>query len=239
MKKIIINLSISAMSLFLLSGCSFNQPDNNYFVSKISKNTKLTETESIVLANDFSSFINDYYLPSQTMFYINATDTKSVFFKTIDTDLRSKGYGLTFENDVKDVNFLSWHISELSDNILRATYNIDTSRVTKMYKRNEDNLSSYGSFTAINLKEKIAKEELPKLSEVEEIKEEVIKVPLTGTVFARVLRIREHPSLKSKVIGSITKGTIVEIDYTTINNNYPWAKLLNQDGYISNKYVRY
>ena len=101
-KSIIIKAIISILSLLVFSGCATNQqPQSNYFTSKISESAKLSEKESITLANDFSKFINDYYLPAQTNFYINTNDVNSIFFKTIDTKLRAKGYGLTFDNKVK------------------------------------------------------------------------------------------------------------------------------------------
>lgn len=243
MKKLLLKASISILPLLIFSGCALSQqPKDNYFTSKINDNSKLTDSESIVLANDFSMFIHEYYLPSKTKFYINTEDINSTFFKTIDSKLRSKGYGLTFDNEAKDINFLSWQISELEPKVIRVTYNIDTSRVTKMYKRNEDNIISYGSFTAINLKESVNQIELPNLNSIEEIQPEIETPPiLTAKVRASALRIRATPSLRGKIIGRFIKGSVVAIEYVTTVNNYEWAKLSDQDGYISNKkaYLRY
>jgi hypothetical protein len=240
MKTLLIKIFIYSMLLFVFNACSHIQP--NYFTSQISEDVQLTEAEEIILTNDFNQFINDYYLPAKTMFYINTEDTNSSYSQLISHKLRTKGYGITFDNEVEDINYLSWHISKLTPEILRATYNIDTSRITKLYKRDNNTLLSYGSFTAINLKKIIRKNDLPDFQTIEELDTKVQATSKVSVkVKARSLRIRKHPSTKSPIISWLKKDTIVNVNQITTVGLYKWGKLSDYDGYISlNKaYVSY
>lgn len=227
---------ISLILAIFFTACSSTVSNNlDVRTSYIQKEIILTNDNNKKLTKDLTDFIKTHYHPSKTIFYFDSSNKNSALYKEINKNLQKDGYGISNIND-NSYKYLSYQISNF-DKYLRATYNIDTSKLNLFYLK-EDNELILFSKSGINIKQRINSFDFEK----ETIKKEIVKAkeePLTGIVKARVLRIRSNPSIKSKVIGRLRKGNLVEIDYITETKNYKWAKLLNNDGYISNKYIAY
>lgn len=243
MKKQLLISGILALSLLSMTGCATK---NEYFKSH--ESFKMDQTNNYILVNDFIDFVGDYYNPTNTKFVIDPKDDFSPFLAVMETRLREKGYGVSYAG-MNEAAWLAWKIDKADENTIMVTYHIADSKYTRFYK-----MTTYGkyvpigTFTIFNEKAKInQKEPEPIAPIVEEPKPEpkpmviVVDTPSeVWDVFVQqnsYLHIREKPTTKSKIIGTLKKSTKVE---TTLDSktNKKWGKLAKMDGYISKRYLK-
>lgn len=240
MKKTLI-LSLLAASL-LMTGCV--QKDG-YFVS--SEHFKQDDTNNFIIANDFIDFAGTYYNPTTTKFVIDPENKDSEFTKVFESRLREKGYGVAYAT-MNEAAWLAWKISSIDDDTVMVTYHIQDSKYTKLYKLSHGKYAPVGAFTIFNPKPNIS---IPEIV-YEEVKEEPIKEvkeepkPIkkdpneVWTTFVNShshLNIREKPTTRSKIVGTLSKSTEVEKD-KSFENKY-WMKIDSMYGYVFKKYMKY
>lgn len=239
MKQIILSSLIA--STFLFSGCA-QKVTNEYFMSN--ENFVQDETNNFILANDFIDFADDYYNPSTTKFVIDHENNASSFSRTIESRLREKGYGVGYAN-MNETAWLAWKITTVDENTIVATYHIQDSKFTKTYTKNHGKFAPVGSFSIFNEPKKRAVpvvEELPPVEPVIELTPIAQKIKEndvweTFVNKASYLHIRKEPTIKSKVMGTLKKGTLIEVDSDFDNNK--WMKIEAMDGYVAKRYLKY
>lgn len=242
--KLLFSSCVLALSLFSLSGCVAK---NEYFKSH--ESFKMDQTNNYILVNDFIDFVGDYYNPINTKFVIDPKDDFSPFLAVMETRLREKGYGVSYAG-MNDAAWLAWKIDKADENTIMVTYHIADSKYTRFYK-----MTTYGkyvpvgTFTIFNEKAKInQKEPEPIAPTVEEPKPEpkpiVVMVDTPSEVWDvfveqnSYLHIREKPTTKSKIIGTLKKSTQIETT-TDEKSSKKWGKLSRMDGYISKRYLKH
>lgn len=138
-------LSLILLGL-LVSSCARVNPE--YFNSTISaQETKLHYDK---IADDFVSFISSYFTPNQTTFFIFTEDFDKKFYDYLSNQLRSKGYAITDQASVKNLVFLSYNISQIDNETLLAVFNINESKINRIYKISDNKLVPSGGITSFN-----------------------------------------------------------------------------------------
>lgn len=240
MKKQILISGLLAMALVGLSGCVGKE---GYFQSH--ECLTMDQTNNFILANDFIDFIGDYYNPSTTKFVIDPKNDFSHYLAVIESRLREKGYGVSYSS-MNEAAWLAWKINKINEDTISVTYHVSQSKFTRFYKMQHGKYVPIGSFTVfneptrINTKPPVEIEpivEKPKL----EVKTIVVDEPTdVWGVFVQqnsYLHIREEPTIKSKILGTLKRGTTVATEINTAKKK-GWAKLSKVDGYIATRYLK-
>lgn len=131
------------ITIFLV-GCSNKY---EYFNSKNDFTSK--DVDNKVIADDMYDFISSYYKPNQTTFYIHTSSLDKSFYNYLVQKFRSKGYAVTINSDVKDLTFLSYNIKE-DPNMILVTYNINESKINRIYVIKDYKLVPAGQTTGFN-----------------------------------------------------------------------------------------
>ncbi len=153
----------AAFFIFVLSGCS-TATKFDYFTSTI--NTK-TDIDNTLIADDIFAFMSRYYLPNKTNLYITTSDFNKKFYNYLVQKFRDKGYAVTDDSTLKNLTFLSYSIKG-DASLIFVTYNINDSKINRLYTVQDDRLVRAGEITVFNflLQEPIAETPSVRVSEV-------------------------------------------------------------------------
>jgi hypothetical protein len=236
------NIRISILiTLALLTniGCSplFNGQSKGYFTSQISlDNSTLNST----IKNDIVDFIQDYYPVSKTTFYFQLDSSTYAQGVTIEDALRNRGYGISYIKQKGRIPF-AYKIDFIEKNVIRATYNIGSSTLSRIYRVNrEQQTIPISAFTTRGLKKRIYRDKSNVL--YPSAQRAIISIP--------VLNVRNRPSSKGKIIGKYYKNSIVYVESPSLNKNgTKWSRVVkkesdnhssnNVDRYIFSRYIKY
>lgn len=252
MKKYLFLSAVAASLLF--TGCA--EKEVGYFKSIAVKQADFDANATAPIAVDFMDFIAAYHPAAMTTFLIDPVSKNSNFLSSMETQLRQRGYGMTYDKNVVTAIPLAWKADPLgsSKTRLRVTFNIGAGNVSRQYIFNEDEnvYVPIGMFTVRNLGTKyydtvtepehrtiimqpIVEPEPPKLPP-----EPVTKNGLVDVKSNSSLHIRKGATTRSKILGKVKQGS--EIVYKTVVTNdqrEKWIKLEKGiKGYVSAQYVK-
>ncbi len=212
-----------------INGCS--SLDNIYKSVSVVKLDNFDRDRVIV--DDFLNFIQRYYSPAKTTFVIDIDKSKEnlKFSQLFENRFRNAGYAISHETIPKGI-LLSWKIDRVGK-LVRATYYINKSVVTATYKRVGASWIAVGSFSALNMSP--PKYNLTLLRELNSVKNHKLYAKVT----AKRLRIRQKPSIHSKIVGYLKYGHRIQISKKIGNRkNQEWVKIKHPNGYILSKYLK-
>jgi len=245
------------LALLITNGCSgiLNSEKHGHFTSQVSlKDSKLTPA----ITNDMVNFIQNYYPVSKTTFYFQLDSSAYSQGVGIEDALRNVGYGISYRQKRGRIPF-AYKIDFIDENIMRTTYNIGKSTLSRLYNIEEGNISPRSAFTTRGFKKRIyntsytnSYTDITKTYSLTEYRtanytdnnsNEIIRKAL---VSIPVLNIRNRPSKKGKIIGQYTKNSLIYIASTIINSiGEEWCSVIekdssnNQHQYISSRYIKY
>lgn len=102
---------------------------NNYFNSTLNLNNNIQQ-ETII--SDIADIVKNNYAKQSTL-YLSTSDTNKDFFNHLCDILRNEGFAISDDNSLKDLNFISYSISQIAENIF-VIINIDANKVNITYK---------------------------------------------------------------------------------------------------------
>lgn len=236
---------IMTLSLWLWSGCSAlsNNSAKNHFTSKVKlKDFKLNQS----LSQEMISFIENYYPRSQTTFYFQLDKSAYKQGSIIESSLRNVGYGVSYIKEEGRIPF-AYQIDLIAKGIIRATYNIGASTLSRLYRINGQHIKAISPFTTRGFKEplyrNIQKNSYP-TSNDGQYKKAIVRI--------KTLRIRNKPSTKGEVIGKYHKDALVYVTAPTTNAlGEKWSRVIERNSqgeivssskpkpYIASQYLDY
>lgn len=112
---------------------------SNYFNSHIalSQETKSQKINLAPIALDMANFLKTYFRANQTTFFVSSSDRNKKFYEYVINDLRNAGFAIS-NTKREGADYLSYTIQNLDKNTLLVNYNINESRVNRIYKIKED-----------------------------------------------------------------------------------------------------
>lgn len=240
-KPLLQNLLLVA-ALLSFSGCTGK---NEYFKSH--ESFKMDQTNNYILVNDFIEFAQEYYNPTSTKFVIDPTNEFSPFLGVLETRLREKGYGVSYAT-MNDAPWLAWKIDKADEETIMVTYHIADSKYTRFYRLKHNKYIPIGTFTVFNEKVKVSSKEPQSIEPIvlenapAQTPEIVIEKEAANMWDISVnersyLHIRKSPTVHSKILGTLKKGT--NIKTIRNSNNKHWAKLSKMDGYVCKRYLKH
>lgn len=239
----------------LITGCASTQPE--YFKSVAVKTADLDANATAPIAVDFMDFVAAYHPAAMTTFLVDPVSKFSNFLSSMETQLRHRGYGMTYDKGVKTAIPLAWKADPIgiSKNLIRVTFNIGSGNISRQYILNQDtNLYvPIGMFTVRDLGKRYYDDLVEPehqtiiMQPITELKESP-KLPLETpfkTVVVEVqkdsnLHIRKKATTNSKILGKLQPGS--EIVYKMVVTNKKqenWIKLEKGiKGYVAAQYVK-
>ena len=206
MKMKSINKSIiMAFSLLLLNGCTglMSNSSNNHFTSKVNlKDFKLNQS----LSKEMITFIQNYYPSSKTTFYFQLDQSAYKQGSIIEDSLRNVGYGISYIKEKGRIPF-AYKIDFIAKNIIRTTYNIGSSTLSRLYRIKGGKVKAISAFTTKGFQKPIYKttnKNIYTVSIHNDYRKAIVTIP--------TLRIRNNPSTKGKVIGKYHKDALVYVE---------------------------
>lgn len=138
---------ILILSLLLLNGCSSRY---DYFTSNITLQDKHKTVNLSVVADDMYNYIYKKYNPAQVTIYLYTSGFDKQFIDYLSDRLREGGFGVTSDNSVKELFYVSYNIINNDDSIM-AIWNIGSSKITRIYKVVDGQLIQTGETVGFNL----------------------------------------------------------------------------------------
>ena len=234
-----------ALSLWLLNGCTglMNNSSNNHFTSKVNlKNFKLNQS----LSKEMITFIQNYYPSSKTTFYFQLDQSAYEQGSIIEDALRNVGYGVSYIKEEGRIPF-AYKIDFIAKGIIRTTYNIGSSTLSRLYKVKGKSLRSISAFTTRGFRKALYRTNhisTNMTSNHSNYKKAIVTIA--------TLRIRNKPSTKGEVIGKYHKNALVYVEAPIENSlGEEWSKVIQRDSqgeviyannstkYIASKYLDY
>jgi len=214
---------------FLINGCV--KKTDIYTSVLITKEDNINRNCTIIY--DLVGFLQNYYAPAKTTFIITPDKSKEnlKFAEQFENIFRNAGFAISYEK-INGAKFLSWKIDRVGW-LVRATCYIDNVVITRVYKKVGENWVSVGPFSAQNLGE-------PKYNPTlfRELKKSINNKSYK-IVKTKILRIREKPTSKSRVLGTLKYGQKVKVAYRVKNSlGEYWIKLKDHKGYILSRYLK-
>ena len=243
--KSIKTMVIMILSLWVLNGCAgiMNNNANAHFTSKVKlKDFKLNQS----LSKDMIAFIQNYYPRSKTTFYFRLDKSAYEQGSIIEDSLRTVGYGVSYIKEEGRIPF-AYKIDFIAKGIIRTTYNIGSSTLSRLYKVNNQNIKPISAFTTRGFKKPLYRDN-PNNTYLTEDNGHYKKAIVT----IQTLRIRNKPSTKGKVIGKYHKDALVYVEMPTQNAlGEKWSRVIQRDSqgrivsstdskkYIASQYLNY
>lgn len=216
----------SLLALLLLTGCTHNT--KAYYVSKVALNSSPVHQNII---EDITDFLPQYYPVTQTTFAITTEDSSYKHGLELENALRKIGYGVTYHSKEGTIPF-AYKLDLVNKTIIRATYNIGSANISRLYQQNASNLQAITPFTTRGLGQKVFVNTLS-------TKQGALK---SATVTALTLNVRNQPSTNAKMIDKYHKGDTIQVESSFMSGGVAWAKVHNESGiecYVATKYIRY
>lgn len=126
---------IFAFLILFFGGCG-PKINSQYFNSSISSNQNL---DYATIADDMTNFITSSLSPNNAIIYISTSDGDKKFYDYLTDRLRNLGFGISNDTTIKNLNFISYTI-QVQDNMAFVTYNINESKVNRVFKISNNKL---------------------------------------------------------------------------------------------------
>jgi len=214
------------LALLLFTGCTHNT--KAYYVSKVKLNNQSVHQRII---DDITNFLPQYYSVTQTTFSITIDDSSYKHGFELENALRKMGYGITYNPKQGTIPF-AYKLDLINKNIIRATYNIGSANMSRLYKQNSTSIQAITPFTTRGLGKKVFVNTL-------NAKQGDLK---SATITVLTLNVRNKPSTNAKVIDKYHKGDTIQVESSFRRKGVSWAKVYTENGtecYVSTKYIRY
>ena len=232
-------------SLLLLNGCTglMNNSSNNHFTSKVNlKDFKLNQS----LSKEMITFIQNYYPSSKTTFYFQLDQSAYEQGSVIEDSLRNVGYGVSYIKEEGRIPF-AYKIDFIAKNIIRTTYNIGSSTLSRLYRVKGKEVKAISAFTTRGFQKALYRthnKNAYTASNHSDYKKAIVTIP--------TLRIRNKPSTKGEVIGKYHKNALVYVEAPIKNSlGEEWSRVIQRDSrgqavysnssseYIASQYLNY
>ncbi len=218
----------------LLIGCS-SRP--THFSPFVSEKIDLSKNRDAIVVHDFITIVKAYYSPATTVFQIEKTD--SMFEKSIEQELRKKGYGIgaIYGKEIKRTP-LAWRVTYLNKEMIRVSYHIGKDvNISRIYKLKNRQYKPFSSFSAVGLNSrKFANLDF---SMPRDIRARTKNILSLAKVTASSLTIRSKPNTKSKKIATIKRGESISYREIIIDSRgREWVKL-EGGGYMKASYLKF
>ena len=240
-----INKNIIIIFSLLLNGCSsfMSNAPSTHFTSEVNlKNFKLNQS----LSKEMISFIQNYYPRSTTTFYFQLDPSAYAQGNSIENALRKVGYGVSYIKKEGRIPF-AYKIDFIDKGLIRATYNIGESTLSRLYQVNGKSLNPISNFTTRGFKKALYRSKVKSFKRVEHYSNYKKAIVTIST-----LRVRNRPSKRGKVIGKYHKNSLIYVEDPIINNiGKSWSRVIERDShgqvvysnngskYIASKYLNY
>jgi len=224
-----------ALSLLLLNGCTglMNNNSNNHFTSKVNlKDYTLNQS----LSKEMIAFIQNYYPSSKTTFYFQLDQSAYEQGSIIEDSLRNVGYGVSYIKEEGRIPF-AYKIDFIAKNIIRTTYNIGSSTLSRLYRVNGKEVKAISAFTTRGFQKALYRTH-------SDYKKAIVTIA--------TLRIRNKPTRKAEVIGKYHKNALVYVEAPIKNSlGEEWSRVIQRDSrgqavysnsstqYIASQYLNY
>lgn len=135
-----------------LAGCASSK--NPYYNSTM---PSLNEKVSLQpIADDLINLLSSHFNPNDTTLYLSTKDWHKSFFKSLEEQLRQKGFAITNET-IKDngnlnavrIIYVAYNIRQ-EKSLLLVSFSINESKVNYMYKIQDNKLLPFGSITSFD-----------------------------------------------------------------------------------------
>lgn len=130
---------------FMLCGCGMTSKFD-YFNSTLNVKSGVDNT---LIADDMFTFMSTYYLPNKTNLYITTSDFNKKFYNYLVQKFREKGYAVTDDSTIKNLTFFSYAVKG-DEHLIFVTYNINDSKINRLYTTQDDKLVRVGETTVFN-----------------------------------------------------------------------------------------
>lgn len=234
MMKTIKKTILITLALLTINGCSglLNNEEEGHFMSQVSlDDSKINQT----ITQDMVNFIQGYYPISKTTFYFHLSSSAYDHDAVIEDTLRNVGYGVSYIKKKERIPF-AYKIDFIDEDIMRTTYNIGSSTLSRLYRIDENQAKPISSFTTRGFKKRIYQNHSNQL--YSSIKKAIVTIS--------VLNIRDKPSSKGKITGKYYKNSLVYIESPILNDRgEKWCRVIQKDSpsnqrkYISSRYIKY
>lgn len=219
----------SFIALLYFTGCAplFNN-DKEYYVSKIELNSTPVHQNII---NDITHFLTQYYPIAQTTFAITIEDSSYKYGTELENALRKAGYGITYYPKEGAIPF-AYKLDLVNKSIIRATYNIGSANISRLYQQNASTLQAITPFTTRGLEKKV-------FINTSTPQQNALK---NAIVTALTLNVRNQPSTNAKVIDKYHKGDTIQVHSSFMGEDVSWAKVHSESGiecYVATQYITY
>jgi len=219
----------SLIALLFFTGCVplFNN-SQEYYVSKVELNSTPVHQNII---NDISHFLTQYYPIAQTTFALTIEDSSYKHGIELENALRKAGYGISYHPKKEAIPF-AYKLDLMNKTIIRATYNIGSANISRLYQQNASTLQAITPFTTRGLGKKL-------FIHTPSVKQNALK---TATVTALTLNVRNQPSTNAKVIDKYPQGKTIQVHASFMREGVSWTKVHSESGiacYVATKYIRY
>ncbi len=246
--KSIKNLKLITLALLILNGCSgiFGNRQKGHFTSQVSlENTTLIPS----ITQDMVNFVKNYYSISKTTFYFKLDSSAYNQGITIENALRKVGYGISYIKKRGRIPF-AYKIDFVDKEIMRTTYNIGSSTLSRLYNIEGGKATAISSFTTRGFKKRIyqtAPNRVSILSNYINI-DDTISNGKKAIVTIKALNVRDRPSSKGKILGKYYKNSVVYVETPIVNKKREkWSRVVEDNGilkniqnrYIASRYIKY
>ena len=187
---------------FMLCGCGMTSKFD-YFNSTLNVKSGVDNT---LIADDMFTFMSTYYLPNKTNLYITTSDFNKKFYNYLVQKFREKGYAVTDDSTIKNLTFFSYAVKG-DEHLIFVTYNINDSKINRLYATQDDKLVRVGETTVFNflLQEPIV--ETPKIIHEKPtfiLSQNVPEVPVKNEIVPEVKTEKPKATAKAPVKKSIS-----------------------------------
>jgi hypothetical protein len=220
-----------------------NNSSNNHFTSKVNlKDYKLNQS----LSKDMITFIQNYYPSSTTTFYFQLDQSAYEQGSIIEDALRNVGYGVSYIKKEGRIPF-AYKIDFIAKNIIRTTYNIGSSTLSRLYRVKGKEVKAISAFTTRGFRKALYRTKsinTYSTSNHANYKKAIVTIA--------TLRIRNKPSTKGEVIGKYHKDALVYVEAPIQNSlGEAWSRVIQRDSqgnaiyskgskeYIASQYLNY
>lgn len=219
----------SLIALLYFTGCAplFNN-SKEYYVSKVELNSTPVHQNII---NDITHFLTQYYPIAQTTFAITIENSSYKHGIELENSLRKAGYGITYHQKEGAIPF-AYKLDLMNKTIIRATYNIGSANISRLYQQNASSLQAITPFTTRGLGKKV-------FINTATPQQHALK---SATVTALTLNVRHQPSTNAKVIDKYHKGDTIQVHSSFMRKGVSWAKVHSESGiecYVATQYIMY
>lgn len=231
MKISIKTVSLSLFTALLFGGCStLLNSDKEYYTSKVALNSKPVH-QSII--KDITHFLTPYYPISQTTFAVTIEDSSYTYGLELENGLRRAGYGVVYLANEGTVPF-AYKLSYINKSIIRATYNVGSANISRLYQQKGAALKAISPFTTRGLPQKLALRQPAPSPQTPSLE--------SATVIASTLNVRNLPSVEGEIVDRYTQGMTLQVDVPFTSRGELWCKVYDESGeerYVATKYIEY